>query len=293
MQNGAHGRANGWRLDWGSRTFVMGVVNVTGDSFSGDGLAAQPEKAASLAREHEMHGADIVDVGGESTRPGATPVPEEEELRRVIPAIESIAAGSSIPVSIDTTKAFVGREALRAGATVVNDVSGLQRDAAMAAVLKETGAGVVIMHSRRARRYPEVVDDVMDFLEGAVAAAVEVGISKDQIVVDPGFGFAKSPEENIALLRHLGRLKVLKLPVLVGTSRKSTIGAVLGLPVDDRLEGTLATVALAIANGADMVRVHDVKAGVRVARMSDAVVRGWQLEQPAESKSPSLGLSSD
>jgi dihydropteroate synthase len=264
-----------WPFAWGVRTYVMGIVNVTPDSFSGDGLADDPHAAATYALQQEIDGADMVDLGGESTRPGATPVSVEEELRRVLPALHAMRAVLSVPISIDTTKAEVARQALAAGASIVNDVSGLHAEPAMAEVVREAKAGVIIMHSRRQRIHRDVVTDVLHFLYSAIDEAVAAGIALTAIVVDPGFGFAKSPAENLMLLRRLSELKRLGRPILVGTSRKSTIGKVLDLPVDQRLEGTAATVAVAIANGTDIVRVHDVRPMVRVARMTDAIVRGW------------------
>ncbi len=265
-------------LERGRRTHVMGILNVTPDSFAGDGVT-DVDAAVARARAMLAEGADLIDVGGESTRPGASPVPLDEELRRVVPVVERLAADLGAPVSVDTRKAEVARRALRAGAAMVNDVSALRADPAMADVLAEAQVPVVLMHwgpppadGAPAR---DVVAEVVAFLRERIAAAVAAGIARDRIVVDPGFGFAKTLAENLQLLRRLGELRALGCPILVGTSRKGTIGKVLGgLPVEDRLEGTAATVALAIAYGADIVRVHDVRAMVRVARMTDAIVRG-------------------
>ncbi len=253
----------------------MGIINVTPDSFSGDGVAGRPDESLRLAESHVAAGADMLDVGGESTRPGHQPVSLEEELERVVSSIQAIRQRIDAPISVDTTKAAVAEQALQAGAMVVNDISGLEKDPGMALLVRETGAGCVIMHSRTKRAQPEVVSEVLDFLREATGTALNRDIDRDQIVVDPGFGFAKNAEENLRLLARLSELRSLGFPILTGTSRKSTIGKVLDLPVEDRLEGTLATVALAIANGADVVRVHDVGPAVRVARMTDAVVRGW------------------
>lgn len=254
----------------------MGIVNVTPDSFSGDGVAADVAAAARVAREHELNGADIVDIGGESTRPGAEPVPLEDELSRVIPAIKAVRDSVSIPISVDTTKAEVAEQALQAGATVVNDVSGLEADPRMMEVVACLADGVVIMHSRKRRTCDDVMLDVLQFLRESLRNASSSGVRREGIVVDPGFGFSKKPEENLAMLRRLAEMKVLGLPILVGTSRKSTIGKVLCAEADDRLEGTAATIAVAIANGADIIRVHDVRPCARVARMTDAIVRGWR-----------------
>jgi len=260
---------------WGERTYVMGIINVTPDSFSGDGLGTDVDAALAHALRFQDEGADILDVGGESTRPGHAPVDEDEELRRVIPLIERLAGSATTPISVDTYKASVARRALAAGATMVNDIWGLRRDPEMAGVVAEAGVPVVVMHNQEAPIYKDIVADVMAILRESLRRAEAAGIPREWVIVDPGMGFAKRPEHSLELLRRLGELRALGCPVLVGTSRKSSIGAVLGLPVEERLEGTAATVAIAIANGADIVRVHDVKAMVRVARMSDAIVRGW------------------
>ncbi len=263
------------RWPWGRRTFVMGIINVTPDSFSGDGLVDRLEEVVERARAMVEAGADILDVGGESTRPGHTPVPAEEELRRVIPAIRAIrAALPDIPISIDTSKAVVAEAALAAGATMINDVRGLTGDPAMASLAAQAGVPVVIMHDLEIRRPDELIPRLVRELAQRIDRALAAGVKWERIIIDPGFGFGKEPELNLLLLRRLRDVTVLGRPLLVGTSRKRTIGYVLGTPPEDRLEGTAATVALAIANGADIVRVHDVAAMVRVVRMSDAVVRG-------------------
>jgi dihydropteroate synthase len=266
-------------LPWGERTFVMGILNVTPDSFSGDGLlaAADPVEAAlAQARQMVDEGADLLDVGGESTRPGHERVEAAEEVRRVVPAIREIAAAlPGVPLSIDTTKAEVAAAALDAGARWLNDVWGVGDDPAMRRLAAERGAPIVLMHNRVVAHYERpVVEEVVADLERAVARALREGVREDAIVVDPGIGFGKTAEHNLELLRDLARLRTLGLPVLLGTSRKSTIGKVLGLPPDDRLEGTLATTALGVAAGVDVVRVHDVRPNVRVARMADAIIRG-------------------
>jgi dihydropteroate synthase len=261
---------------WGSRTYIMGIINVTPDSFSGDGLAYNVQGAVQQGRRFVEEGADILDVGGESTRPGHTPVDVEEELRRVIPVIEGLVAKVSVPVSIDTRKAQVARRAVEAGASIINDVWGLQRDPALAELCASHGLPIVLMHNQPTPDYRDLVPEVVARLRWSIQAALKAGVPKESIIVDPGFGFGKAPEHNLELLRRLAELKVLGQPILVGTSRKSMIGRVLDLPVHDRLEGTAATIAIAIANGADIVRVHEVKAMARVAKMADAVVRGWQ-----------------
>lgn len=275
----------GREFAWGSRTFVMGVVNVTPDSFSGDGLltgaAGGVDAAVELALRLEDEGADIIDIGGESSRPrrvypDARPVPEAEELRRVLPVIEGLAGRLDAPISIDTVKAAVAEAAVGAGAAMVNDVSMLTADAAMAATVGRLGVPLVISHTRERAVYRDVVTEVIADLQAAVRVATDAGVSPDAVILDPGIGFGKTPAQSLQMQRRLGELAALGHPVLIGASRKSSIGAVLGLPPHERVEGTAATVALAIERGADIVRVHDVRQMARVARMSDAIVRGWQ-----------------
>ncbi len=270
----------GTPFEWGARTYVMGVVNLTPDSFSGDGVGSDPGTALRLASAFQEMGADIVDVGGMSTRPpsvypGAQPVSEAEETSRVVPVIEALASNLTVPVSVDTYRAAVARDALEAGAAMVNDVWGLARDSNMATVVAQAQVPVVLMHNQNHTRYDDLVPDVIRSLGGMADAAVEAGVDPGNIILDPGMGFGKTAEHNLEILRRLEEFAVLERPILVGMSRKSTIGLVLDLPVEERVEGTAATVALSIAGGADIVRVHDVKQMVRVARMSDAVVRGW------------------
>lgn len=266
---------------WGSRTYVMGIVNVTPDSFSGDGIL-DPEAALRQAQGFVEQGADIIDVGGESTRPaftypGAKSVDTETELGRVLPVIQLIARELEVPISIDTYKASVARAALDAGASMVNDVWGLMADPEMARVVAEYGVPVVIMHNKPKPDYYNLMSEVIRQLRESVQIALDAGVKWDNIIVDPGIGFGKKKEHSLEILDRLDELRVLGRPILLGTSRKSVIGYVLDLPPDQRLEGTAATVALGIAKGVDIVRVHDVHEMVRVARMSDAIVRrGWQ-----------------
>jgi dihydropteroate synthase len=260
---------------WGRRTYIMGVVNVTSDSFSGDGLAYDVAAAVNQAVSMCRDGADIIDVGGESTRPGFQPVPADEEIGRTVPVIERLLGEVDVPVSIDTYKAEVARAALDAGACLVNDVHGFRREPEVAAVAAEFDVPAVAMHNQRDREFHDVIGDITAGLVDSLRIARERGLPDERVIVDPGFNFGWTEEQALEMLRRLGELRTLGRPLLVGTSRKSTIGVVLGLPVEDRLEGTAATVALAIANGADIVRVHDVKEMSRVARMADAVVRGW------------------
>ena len=266
---------------WGQRTYVMGVVNVTPDSFSGDGLNENVDAAVRQALDFQEWGADIIDIGGESTRPpliypGAEPTPVEVELSKVIPVIRALADRLRIPISVDTYKARVADESIAAGASMINDVWGFRRDPDMARVAAQTGVPVVLMHNQGHTRYDDLVPDVIGELRRMTDATLEAGVSLENIILDPGMGFGKTAEHNLEILRRLDEFQALGRPLLVGMSRKATIGRVLGLPVDERVEGTAATVALSIAKGADIVRVHDVKEMVRVARMSDAIVRGWR-----------------
>ncbi len=258
---------------WGERTYIMGVINLSPNSFSGDGLTGV-EAALARARRLVEEGADILDVGGESTRPRSTPLSAEEELRRVIPVIERMTAEVSVPISIDTYKSEVARHALRAGARMVNDVWGLRGDPELATVAAQEGVPLVIVANQRETTYQEVVPEVLNSLKRGIKLALDSGVAWENIIIDPGIGFGKTLEGNLELIRRLGELREVGRPLLLGTSRKSMIGLVLDLPADERLEGTAATVALGIANGADMVRVHDVLPMVRVSRMTDAIVRG-------------------
>jgi dihydropteroate synthase len=275
-------------LTWGSRTFVMGILNVTPDSFSGDGLMADgsgdPVAAAvGQARLMADEGADVLDIGGESSRPGHEPVDEEVELARVVPVLRAVRqALPEMPLSIDTTKPAVARAALDAGADMLNDIWGVDLSDGMARLAAERGVPLVVMHNRHQPVYRNVLAEVLADLQRALERAMAAGVEWDQLIVDPGIGFGKTAEQNLLLLGELSKLWVLGRPVLLGTSRKSTIGKVLDLPADDRLEGTLATSALAIAAGVDMLRVHDVSANCRVARMSDAVVRGGWTEETTQ-----------
>ena len=275
-------RIRGFDLIFGSRTYVMGIINVTPDSFSGDGLLPDPvgHVVAAAQQAHAMvaAGADLIDVGGESTRPGHLVVDVEEELARIVAVVHAIrAALPTLPISIDTTKPEVAAAALDAGADIINDVAAVTNDAALATLAASRAAPYILMHARAEARYDDVVAEVIADLARAMAAAVAAGCPEQSLMVDPGIGFGKTASQNLELLRRLDDLRVLGRPILLGTSRKSTIGKVLGLPADDRLEGTLATTALGIAHAADIVRVHDVLANVRVARMADAIVRGrWQ-----------------
>ncbi len=264
-------------LAWGRRTYVMGIVNVTPDSFSGDGLGSDPNAALEQAKRFVGDGADIIDVGGESTRPGHSRVSEKEEAERVLPVIELLAAKLDVPISIDTSKASVARRAIEAGAAMVNDIWGLRRDPQMAEVVAAAGVPVILMHNQEGTSYHNLMGDILAMLQESIDIALEAGISWENIIIDPGFGFGKTKDHNLEFMARLPELKALGRPILLGPSRKSTIGYILDLPVEQRMEGTAALVALGIAGGADIVRVHDVKEMVRVCRMADAVMRSeWR-----------------
>jgi dihydropteroate synthase len=259
----------------------MGILNVTPDSFSDGGKFADTGAAVAQGLRLLAEGADIVDVGGESSRPGASPVPEEEELRRVVPVVRALAREKGAVISVDTVKARVASEAMAAGASVINDISALRADPRMAEVAARTGAGVVLMHMKGTPRdmqdnpsYADVVGEIASFLAGRGEAARQAGIPAEAVAYDPGIGFGKTPAHNLEIIRRLAELRGLDGPLVVGPSRKSFIGAVLDLPPAERLEGTAAAAALAVAGGASVVRVHDVGAMVRVVKVADAIVRG-------------------
>lgn len=268
---------------WGERTYVMGIVNATPDSFSGDGLvraagsdpvAAALELAARMAGE----GADLLDIGGESTRPGHAAVDEAEEIRRVVPVVAAVhAAQPDLPISVDTTKPGVAAAALDAGAAMINDIWGVAEDDALAQIAAEREVPIVLMHNRAEPSYEDLMTEIVTDLQLAIDRALRAGCRWEALIVDPGFGFGKTAEHNLVLLRELDRLLVLGRPILLGASRKSTLGRILDLPPADRLEATLVTTALGIAAGVDIVRVHDVQANVRAARTTDAIVRGGVL----------------
>lgn len=267
-------------LELGRRTLVMGVLNVTPDSFSDGGLFYEPERAVERALEMVEEGADIIDIGGESTRPGSEPVPLEEELRRVIPVIEAVAREVEVPISVDTYKAKVAEEALRKGASIVNDISALGFDPEMAEVVARHGAALILMHIKGTPRdmqkdpqYEDVLGEIRAYLRERIARAEAAGVSPDAIVVDPGIGFGKKLEHNLEILRNLDRLQDLDKPILVGPSRKTFIGQILGVDVSDRLYGTLGAVAHSVMKGAHIVRVHDVKAARHVVDVIDAIER--------------------
>ncbi len=257
----------------GERTLVMGILNATPDSFSDGGRFLDPGLAVERAWQMVNEGAGIIDLGGESTRPGYTPVTGEEELARVMPALKRLVDEKiPLPISIDTTKAVVARRALEAGAHIINDQWALRSDPAMAGLAAEYRVPVILMHNQKGTGYRDLIGDIVEFFRESIDIAVEAGIDMENIIIDPGFGFGKTLEQNLEVLRRLKELRCLGRPILIGTSRKSMVSKVLNLPVDQRVEGTAATVSVGIANGADIVRVHDVKEIVRVARMTDAIM---------------------
>jgi dihydropteroate synthase len=277
---------------WGSQTYIMGIINVTPDSFSGDGLLSQAEwmkRAVEQGVRFAEEGAHLLDVGGESTRPGAEPVEAEEEMRRVLPVIEALSRQVNLPISVDTYKARVAQAALDAGASLVNDVWGLRMDENMADLCARQSVPVIIMHNRSHPRnavqeaqlggryigtvYHNLLAEVSAELQDSIHLAKAAGVPDEHIILDPGIGFGKTVEQNLALLNNLSQLKSLGYPILAGMSNKSFIGYTLNLPPDDRLEGNAAAVAIAIDRGADIIRVHQVKAMCRVAQMTDAIVR--------------------
>ncbi|MFY9268666.1 MAG: dihydropteroate synthase [Candidatus Manganitrophaceae bacterium] len=267
-----------YRLNYNKRPLLMAILNVTPDSFSDGGVFLNPKKATDHALRMEEEGADLIDIGGESTRPGAAPVSIKEELRRTLPVIEQLVKKLRIPISIDTTKSEVARRAIDAGAALINDVSGFSRDPRMISVIANTKAGFVIMHSKgtpqtmqRHPRYQDLIQEIKHFLEVQIETALKEGIHKNRIVIDPGIGFGKTGNHNLKILHQLDRFTDLGVPVLIGPSRKSFIGRILDLPPSERVEGTAATVAIAAFQGARIFRVHDVKPLIRVLRVAEAI----------------------
>jgi dihydropteroate synthase len=273
-------KCGNYTLEIGKRTLVMGIVNVTPDSFSDGGQFLDSEKAIKHAKLLANQGADIIDIGGESTRPGSESVTLEEEKRRVIPVIEGIAGEMNVPISIDTCKSEVAKTALDKGASMINDVSAMRIDSKIVDVALEQDAPMILMHMKGTPKnmqlnpsYTSVMGEIKEFLRDRVEFAISKGMTRDSIFIDPGIGFGKTTEHNYEIIRNLRELKELELPILIGPSRKSFIGNTLGLDVDDRLEGTLATITMCVMNGADMVRVHDVQEVLRVVRMTDAIYK--------------------
>jgi len=279
-------RCGNLTFEWGKRTYVMGIINVTPDSFSGDGLGKNVDAALAQAERFVQAGVDILDVGGESTRPGHEEVPIQEERDRVVPVVQRLVKEMPVPVSVDSYRLLVVQEALEAGAHMVNDVWGLRRTEGLGSLAAAYDVPIVLMHNRRADatrtrlgghfqkvEYHDLMGEIVQELRESVDLALQSNVRWENVIVDPGIGFGKTPQQNLVVMRRLKELRSLGRPILMGTSRKSVIGLTLGVPMEERVEGTGATVAVSICNGADIVRVHDVKEMVRVSRMTDAIVR--------------------
>ena len=272
-------RAGQFRFPLGQKTYIMGILNVTPDSFSDGGFYAERRQALNQAGQMLADGADIIDIGGESTRPGYTPVSERDEIERVVPVIRQIIEQFGCPVSVDTWKPGVAEAALEAGACIINDINGLQKEPDLIHLAAQYGAGVIMMHNARLYRpddglpAPDLAGDMVRFLGRSIAAALAGKLEPDQLMLDPGIGFGVTSDESIAMITDLKELASFELPILVGPSRKRFIGAILDVPVDEREFGTAAAVAVSIVNGADLVRVHNVRAMTQVARVTDALCR--------------------
>ncbi|WP_226086341.1 dihydropteroate synthase [Mesobacillus sp. S13] len=265
-------KAGPYTLDFTDKTLIMGILNVTPDSFSDGGKYNHLENAVTHAKQMIADGANILDIGGESTRPGHERISDEEEISRVVPAIEAISREIRVPISIDTYKSKVAKSAVDAGAAIINDIWGAKEDPEIADVAAETGVPIILMHNRNDRNYSNFIRDVLNDLYESISIAKKAGVSDEQIILDPGIGFAKDLKENLEMMRHLDTLVSLGYPVLLGTSKKSMIGGVLDLPVSERTEGTGATVCYGIQKGCQIVRIHDVKEMSRMAKMMDAMM---------------------
>lgn len=264
------------KFELGKKTYIMGILNVTPDSFSDGGKFNSINIAIKHAKQMIEDGADIIDIGGESTRPNHTPVSKDEELERVVPVIEALKKEINVPISIDTYKGKVAEEAIKAGASLINDVWGFKKDPAMAVVAAKYNVTCCLMHNREDKNYNILIEDMITDLKESIHIAVSAGVSKENIILDPGIGFAKTLEDNLVAMNNLEKFNALGYPLLLGTSRKSIIGLTLNLPVDQRVEGTVATTVIGIMKGCDFVRVHDVKENKRAAVMTDAIVRNSQ-----------------
>ncbi len=265
-------KAGPYTLDYSSQTLIMGILNVTPDSFSDGGKYNQLKNSVLRAKQMMEDGAHILDIGGESTRPGYERISDEEEISRVVPAIEAITKELQVPISIDTYKSKVAKSAIDAGAVIINDIWGAKEDPEIADVAAETGVPIILMHNRNNRNYTHFIRDVLNDLYESITIAKKAGVSDQQIILDPGIGFAKDLAENLEMMSHLDTLVSLGYPVLLGTSKKSMIGGVLDLPVSERMEGTGATVCFGIQKGCQIVRIHDVKEMSRMAKMMDAMM---------------------
>jgi dihydropteroate synthase len=260
----------GRRFEWGSRTYVMGIINVTPDSFSGDGIGADIERAVSQGLRMVSEGADMLDVGGESTRPGHQPITAAEEISRTEAVVARLASETEVPISIDTYKLEVAEAAVAAGATMLNDIWGLTRSPTLARLASTRSCALVLMHNQDGTDYAgDVIDEIKRFLRVSIERALDAGVPRERVLIDPGIGFGKTAEQNWVVMRRMEELRELGQPILIGTSRKSFIGKALDLPAGERVEGTAATVTAAILRGADVVRVHDVREMTRVVKIAD------------------------
>jgi dihydropteroate synthase len=260
----------GRRFEWGTRTYVMGIINVTPDSFSGDGLGSDTDRAVAQGLRMVDEGADMLDVGGESTRPGHQPITAEEEIARTQAVVERLVRKTDVPISIDSYKLEVASRAVAAGATIVNDIWGLVRSPKLAELAAANGCALVLMHNQDGTEYAgDLLEEIKRFLRVAIDHALEAGVPRERVLIDPGIGFGKTAEQNWVVMRRLHELRELGQPILIGTSRKSFIGKLLDLPAGERVEGTAATVTAAVLRGSDVVRVHDVREMTRVVRVAD------------------------
>ncbi|TFE01954.1 dihydropteroate synthase [Jeotgalibacillus sp. R-1-5s-1] len=264
-------QCGGYTLDFAKKTLIMGILNTTPDSFSDGGQYIDREQAVKRARQMAEEGADIIDIGGESTRPGHTPVSVEEEIARVVPVIEAVKKEVNLPISIDTYKSVTAEAAIKAGADIINDVWGAKKDPQIANVSAAYQKPIILMHNREDRNYEDFIADAIDDLKESIRIAEKAGVPSHQMILDPGIGFAKTFEQNVEMMRHLDRIVAMGYPVLLGTSRKSMIGNILDLPADERMEGTGATVCYGIQKGCHIMRVHDVKQISRMAKVMDAL----------------------
>lgn len=260
-------------FDTNEHTYVMGILNVTPDSFSDGGKWNDKDRALRHVEEMLAEGMDLVDVGGESTRPGHTPLSAEEEIARVIPVIEAVKANFDVPISLDTCKSSVASAGIEAGVSLINDVCGLKYDEGMAAVIAKSGLPCCLVHNRKEASYQHLMQDVAEELAGSIQLARQAGIADEKIILDPGIGFGKSYEDNLEIIRHLEELNMFGYPLMLGCSRKSVVGTALDLPVSERVEGTLVTTVMAVMKGCGFVRVHDVKENVRAIRMAEAILK--------------------
>ena len=265
-------------LVWGLRTYVMGIINVSPDSFSGDGFDCNIQGVIDQGLRFQTEGADILDLGAQSTRPGYQEITDDEELRRLMPALEGLIDTVDIPISVDTHKPVIAKAAIETGASMINDIWGLKYNPDIALISAEYETPIVMMHNQSTTDYSDLIPNMLESLNSSINLALQSGVAKRNIIIDPGIGFGKTPDQNLEIIKRLKEFLTLGYPILIGTSRKSTIGYILDAPPDQRIEGTASTIALSIAEGVDIIRVHDVKEMVKVSRMTDAIVRGWRPE---------------